>query len=162
MGRGGYLEELEQQARAFGVEGVVGDAPGDVGEGDLDGAQVAEDGETERDRAGGGAGAASGWARGVMMETKLLAAEREAAAAVAGGMEVGAAGLRIGGSGTGVHEKTPFGINGKRPGGIRRAFLFNSTTLMLTNRAKLKCHSAGFLMALVLWIVDGFCTGEGY
>jgi hypothetical protein len=26
MGRGGYLEELEQQAGTFGVEGVVGDA----------------------------------------------------------------------------------------------------------------------------------------
>jgi hypothetical protein len=96
MGYGGCLEALQQQTGAFGVEGVVGDAQGDLGEGDLDGAATGEQGEAERGLGVGGAGVAGRRARRVMVVAELLAAEGERAAAMAGGMEMGAAELRIG------------------------------------------------------------------
>src|ERR1039458_9553534 len=130
MGYGGCLEALQQQASAFGVDGVVGDAHSDLGKGDLDGAAAAErrEGESgfgvggagvagrrarrgmggaEMLAAGGGRGAAVGGGvvagRGagrVMLVADLLAAEGERAAAMAGGMEMRAAELRIGDGGT--------------------------------------------------------------
>jgi hypothetical protein len=99
MGYGGCLEALQQQASAFGVECVVGDAKGDLGEGDLDGAATGEQGEAERGLGVGGAGVAGRRARRVMVVAELLAAEGERAAAVAGGMEMRAAELRIGDDG---------------------------------------------------------------
>ena len=99
MGYGGCLEALQQQASAFGVECVVGDAMGDLGEGDLDGAATGEQGEAERGLGVGGAGVAGRRARGVMVVAEMLAAESEGAAAMAGGMEMRAAELRIGDDG---------------------------------------------------------------
>jgi hypothetical protein len=100
MGCGGCLEALQQQASAFGVECVVGDAKGDLGEGDLDGAATGEQGEAERGLGVGGAGVAGRRARRVMVVAELLAAESEGAAAMAGGVEMRAAELRIGDGGT--------------------------------------------------------------
>ena len=99
MGYGGCLEALQQQASAFGVECVVGDAKGDLGEGDLDGAAAAERREGESGFGVGGAGVAGRRARGMMVVAELLAAESEGATAMAGGMEMRAAELRIGDDG---------------------------------------------------------------
>ena len=99
MGYGGCLEALQQQASAFGVDGVVGDAHSDLGKGDLDGAAAAERREGESGFGVGGAGVAGRRARRVMVVAELLAAESEGAAAVAGGMEMRAAELPIGDSG---------------------------------------------------------------
>ena len=100
MSRGGCLEALQQQASAFGVEGVAGDSHSDLGEGDLDGAAAAERRERESGLGVGGAGVAGRRARRVMVVAELLAAESEGAAAMAGGMEMRAAELLIGDSGT--------------------------------------------------------------
>jgi hypothetical protein len=99
MSRGGCLEALQQQASAFGVERVVGDAQGDLSKGDLDGAATGEYGEGERGFGGGAAGVAGRRARRVMVVAELLAAESEGATAMAGGMEMRAAELRIGDDG---------------------------------------------------------------
>lgn len=90
---------MQQQAGAFGVEGVVGDAQGDLGKGDLDGAEVADHREGERGLGGGGAGVAGRRAGRMVVVAERLAAESERAAAMAGGMEMGAAELRIGDDG---------------------------------------------------------------
>jgi hypothetical protein len=100
MACGGCLEALQQQASAFGVEGVAGDAHSDLGEGDLDGAAAAERREGESGFGVGGTGVASWRARRVVVVAELLATESEGAAAMAGGMEMGAAELRIGDDGT--------------------------------------------------------------
>jgi hypothetical protein len=100
MSRGGCLEALQQQASAFGVECIVGDAQGHLSKGDLDGAATAKRREVERGFGGGAAGVTGGRARRVMVVAELLAAESEGAAAMAGGMEMGAAELRIGDGGT--------------------------------------------------------------
>jgi hypothetical protein len=108
MGRGGGLQELEQQAGTFGVERVVGDAQGDLGKGDLDGAEIDEHREGEGFGRGGVARAMRGWPGGVMVVTELLVAEGKGVAAVAVGVEMLAAGgggrwhevfLSVGGSG---------------------------------------------------------------
>jgi hypothetical protein len=104
MSGGGCLEALQQQAGAFGVDGVVGDAQGDLGEGDLDGAETGEHREGERGLGGGGAGVAGRRARRVMVVAELLAAESEGAAAMAGGVKMRAAELRIGDDGIWLHE----------------------------------------------------------
>jgi len=96
MGRGGGLDALEQQAGALGVERVVGDAEGDLGQCDLDGADVREHREAEGFLALGDAGAAGRRARRVVVIAEGLAAESEGAAAVSGGMGVGATELRVG------------------------------------------------------------------
>ena len=51
------------------------------------------------------------------------------------------------------------GLNAKGPARTLGLSLF--TALIVTNRVKLNCTSAGFLILCVLWVVDGFCTGEG-
>src|ERR1019366_7406660 len=53
----------------------------------------------------------------------------------------------------------PSGLNAKAR---REAGLVDFVTaLIVTNRTKLNCRFAGFLMWFVLRIVAGFCTGRG-
>ena len=89
------MDALQQEAGALGVERVVGDADGDLGDGDADGLRGEE---RRKDEGCGGAGGApaGGWARRVVVEAERLAAQGEGAAAVAGGVGVGAAELRVG------------------------------------------------------------------
>jgi hypothetical protein len=98
---------LEEEAGAFDVEGVVGDSHGDLGEGDLDGAPVDGYGDAERGGAGRVGGAAGEWPLGVVVEAEGLATEREGAAAVAGGVEVGAAEAGVDWAGIFGHGKSP-------------------------------------------------------
>ena len=91
MGRGGRLEALEEQGAALGIEGIVRDANGDLGEGDLDGTEVDEHGEGKRRRCCDARPASRG-TRGMVVVAELLAAEGQGAAAAAGGVEVLAGG----------------------------------------------------------------------
>ena len=97
MRRGsGVLDTLQQEAGALGVEGAVGDADGNLGDGDADGLGAEERREGEGRGAADGALAAGGWALGVVVVAERLAAEGEGAAGVAGGVGVGAVEPRIG------------------------------------------------------------------
>jgi hypothetical protein len=88
---GGGLDALQQEAGALGVERVVGDAHGDLGDGDADGLGTEERREDEGSGASGSALVVGGWALGMVVKAERLAAEGEGAAAVAGGVGVGAA-----------------------------------------------------------------------
>ena len=87
----GDLQAIEQEAGAFEVDFVAGDALQDFADGGLDGAAVLEVGQVEF----GGAGAAvfdvlGGAAGGVVVVAELFVAQAFAAAAVAVGEDVAA------------------------------------------------------------------------
>ena len=82
----GHLEDGEEEAGAFGVEGVVGEAADDLGDGDLEIFGIEDGGQIEG--SAGGRGSAGRAAGGVVEEAELLAAEGGRAARLAGGVEV--------------------------------------------------------------------------
>jgi hypothetical protein len=116
MGDGGGLQTLQEQAGPLGVERVVGDAEDDLCQGYLDGAAIRDNGKSEGLLSGGAVPAAGVRTRGVVVETKRLAAEGIGAAAVAGGVSVGASELLIGDGRRFLHGGLPGGwLNGKSP-----------------------------------------------
>ena len=116
MGDGGGLQTLQEQTGPPGVERVVGDAEDDLSQGYLDGAAIRDHGKNEGFFSGGAVPAAGVRTRGVVVETKRLAAEGVGAAAVAGGVGVGASELLIGDGRRFVHVSLPGGwLNGKSP-----------------------------------------------
>ena len=116
MGDGGGLQTLQEQAGPPGVERVVGDAEENLSQGYLDGAAIRDHGKNEGFFSGGVTPTAGVRTRGVVVETKRLAAEGVGAAAVAGGVGVGAAELLIGDGRRFVHVGLPGGwLNGKSP-----------------------------------------------
>ena len=102
-GGDGDLEAVEEEAGAFWVEVVGGDAAEDLGQGELDGGAVFEDGHGEGVPVGvgiAGGVAGDGAAGGVVVEAEVLVAEGDHAAAAAGGADVAAeeaGGLWVGG-----------------------------------------------------------------
>jgi hypothetical protein len=85
------LETVEEEAGAFGVDLVAGDAAEDLAEGELDGGAVFGEGDVEV----GLTGAAFAWvfdgaAGGVVVVTKFFVAEAWAATAMATGEDVAA------------------------------------------------------------------------
>jgi hypothetical protein len=98
QGGEGDLEAVEEEAGAFGVDGVAGDAVEDVAEGELDGGAVFEVGEDE-----GGLVLAAGWevldgaAGGVVVVAEIFMFEGGRAAAEAGGEDMAAAHALAGG-----------------------------------------------------------------
>jgi hypothetical protein len=87
----GDLEAVEEQAGAFGVDLVAGDAEDDLADGALDGSAVFGQGEVELGLAAAVlGGVVDGTARGVVVVAELLVAEAGAAAAVAVGEDVAA------------------------------------------------------------------------
>lgn len=87
------LEAVEQQAGAFGVEFVGGDALQHLADGDLDGETIRRSGEGEGALLGlslGECAGRDGSARGVVVVAERLAAKARAAAAVAVGVDVAA------------------------------------------------------------------------
>jgi len=85
----GDLQAEDEEAGAFGVELVGGDAGEDLRDGELDRWAVFEDGEGEGfEGEGGGRGVVDGAAGGEVVEAEVLAAERWAAAALAGDEDV--------------------------------------------------------------------------
>ncbi len=86
----GDLEAVEEQAGAFGVDLVVGDAEEDVADGELDGGAVFGQGEVEGVAVFAGARVGRGAAGGVVVVAEVLVAERWAAAAAAFGEDVAA------------------------------------------------------------------------
>jgi len=93
----------------------------------LDGATIRYDGKSEGLFSGGAAPAASGRTRGVVVETKRLAAEGVGAAAVAGGVGVGASELLTGDGRRFVHVRLPGGwLNGKSPAFAPGFLLFSN------------------------------------
>jgi hypothetical protein len=101
-GSGGDLEAEEEEAGAFGVEVIGGDAGEDLGDGELDGGAVFQYGEGEGFEVGvrvaGDADLGDEAAAGVVVEAEVLAAQGGRAAAVAGGVDVAAlhAGFDVG------------------------------------------------------------------
>jgi hypothetical protein len=89
-----HLQSKEEEAGAFGVEGVVREAAADLGEGDLEGFGVDDGGQVEGGARGPGTGGRT--TRGVVVEAELLAAEGGRAAALAGGVEIMAGEKRCG------------------------------------------------------------------
>ncbi len=88
---GGDLEAVEEEAGAFWVDVVGGDAAEDFADGDLDGSAVFGEGEVEGGLARAtGARVADGLAGGVVEVAELFAAEAGAPAAAAFGMDVAA------------------------------------------------------------------------
>ncbi len=105
FGKGGVgdLEAVEEQAGAFGVDVVVGDALEDFADGVQDGGAVFEEREVE----GGAAAATLLWlgyrfSGGVVVVAELFVAEAGAGAAVAAGEDVAALIVPGGGLGCGV------------------------------------------------------------
>ena len=90
----GDLEAVEEEAGAAGVELVGGDALEDLGDGELDGGAVFDEGEVEGFAFGGGgfafAGVPNRDAGGVVEVAKLFVAEAGGAAAKAVGLDVAA------------------------------------------------------------------------
>jgi hypothetical protein len=72
---GGEFDAVEEEAGAFAVEGVGGDAGEDVGEGELDGGAVLERGHVEDGLVGDLAEELGGSAGGVVVVAEVLAAE---------------------------------------------------------------------------------------
>jgi hypothetical protein len=101
-GEAGYLEAVEEDAGAFGVELVGGEALDDLAEGLLELAAVGGGGEGE---ASGGAVAEGGGAGGVVVEAEALGAEGGGATGVAVGEDVGAV---LDGHGVGASPRVLF------------------------------------------------------
>jgi hypothetical protein len=87
---GGDVEAVEEEAGAFGVEGVGGDAGEDVGDGVLDDVGVLEGREDEDGVEGVLAEVFWGFAGGVVEVAEAFAAEGGGAAAAAGEVDVAA------------------------------------------------------------------------
>ena len=88
----GDLEAVEEEAGAFGVDGVLGEALEDLADGDLDGGAVFGVREGEGGlAAAAGAGVGGGRAGGVVVVAEFFAAEGGAAALAAVGVDVAAA-----------------------------------------------------------------------
>ncbi len=87
---GGDVEAVEEEAGAFGVEGVGGDAGEDVGDGVLDDVGVLEGREDEDGVEGVLAEVLGGAAGGVVEVAEAFAAEGGGAAAAAGEVDVAA------------------------------------------------------------------------
>lgn len=98
---GGGAEAVEEKAGAGELDGLGGDAGEDVGEGELDGAGVLEDGEGEDGVFGEDVEVFWGSAGGVVVEAEGLVAEGGGAAAVAVGEDVAAAEAAAGAGGVG-------------------------------------------------------------
>ncbi|MCU1226239.1 MAG: hypothetical protein JWQ42_4332, partial [Edaphobacter sp.] len=89
--RAGDLEAVEEEAGAFGVDLVGGDAAQDFADGELDGGAVVGQREVEVSLAGAAlVRVFDGAAGGVVVVAELLVAEAGAAAAVALGEDVAA------------------------------------------------------------------------
>jgi hypothetical protein len=84
----GDLEAVEEQARSFGVDLVVGDAEKDLADGELDGSAVFGQREVESVAVFAGARVWRGAAGGVVVVAEVFSAERWAAAATAFGEDV--------------------------------------------------------------------------
>jgi hypothetical protein len=88
---GGDLEAVEEQAGAARVDLVEGDAAEGLGDGDLDGGAVLDEGEGEGGAAGFALGWVPNWDAGVVVEvTKFFVAQADGAAADAAGENVAA------------------------------------------------------------------------
>jgi hypothetical protein len=87
---GGDLEAVEEEAGAFGVELVAGDASEDVAEGDLDGGGVIDGGDGEGETIAAACGGGAEVARAAVVVAEVLSAQGGRAALAALGEDVAA------------------------------------------------------------------------